>query len=586
MDKYECGFLDLRFKIKELFCKKNINNNIVIIDIDETTLNEELGQWPFPRTFYGEIIKTLTEDGAKVICIDILLSEPDRLDEKNDFLLSKTMEQTKNVILPVEFFIERKAIDQFNPSRGFISIEKLIFPLGILKNQARGLGFTNLSPDKDGIYRECKLTKKYNGKTYNSFSLEIVNTILNTTAEKEKNSIALKGKNKKNIPLNHKDKMFINYQGSYKTFKYISFKEVYNKNHRKKNPDFFKDKYVIIGSSAPGLADLKATPFTPAMPGVEIQANILNTILEENYIVQSSPTLDISLIFILSITGLIFIKFKPVWSIILAVSFMVTILIISIILFNYYNFLLTTVPILGTTGLTYISIISFRLINSERRKKKLRNIFQKYVSNQIVNSILKDLDNTSLALGGKRSKLTISFTDIRGFTPMSEKLTPEEVVNMLNEYFTSMTEIIFHHDGTIDKFMGDCIMSFWGAPLPHKDDALRAVKTALEMREALQKLTKKWEIEGKLPIAMGTGINTGEVVVGNIGSPERMEYTVIGDNVNLAQRLESNAAKGQILISEATYKEIKNNVVANALPPIKVKGKSKPITVYEVMGMK
>mgnify|MGYP000876399714 FL=1 len=317
----------------------------------------------------------------------------------------------------------------------------------------------------------------------------------------------------------------------------------------------------------------------------EIQATALNTILNRDYITQSSFSLDSILI----ITGAIITawfmsEFSPLWGTIIALSTEVIIIFISFILFLNNNFLLTTVPACTVIGTCYISIISYRLIIEERQKRKLKNIFQRYVSPQVVNLIINSSDRP--VLGGERKKMTVLFSDIRNFTPMSEKLKPEEVVNVLNEYFTSMAEIIFQHDGTIDKFIGDCIMAFWGAPIYHSDDALRAVKSALGMKKKLEALQKKWEKEGKPPVAVGIGINTGEVVVGNIGSPERMEYTTIGDEVNLASRLQSIAKEGQIFISSSTYREVCEEIEAKEMAPVKVKGKSEPVIFYEVTGIK
>jgi class 3 adenylate cyclase/HAMP domain-containing protein len=217
-------------------------------------------------------------------------------------------------------------------------------------------------------------------------------------------------------------------------------------------------------------------------------------------------------------------------------------------------------------------------------KEVLKGAFSKYVPKSVVERILQHQDG--LKLGGEKKTITIFFSDIRGFTPMSEALSAEEVVHILNEYFTAMTAIIFKHEGTLDKFMGDAIMAVWGAPIDMPDHAERAVMAAVEMSKKMQELQDKWRSEGKREVSIGIGINTGDVVVGNIGSMERMEYTAIGDNVNLTQRLESVAEKGQILISGATYERVKHRVVATMLDPIKVKGKAEKVIAYQVEGLK
>jgi len=224
------------------------------------------------------------------------------------------------------------------------------------------------------------------------------------------------------------------------------------------------------------------------------------------------------------------------------------------------------------------------MAKSLREKEVIKGAFSKYVTKNVMDRILEHPDG--LKLGGEKRVITIFFSDIRGFTPMSEVLTAEEVVHLLNEYFTAMTTIIFKYEGTIDKFMGDAIMAVYGAPIEMSDHAERAVLAAVEMSEKMKELQAKWKMEGKREVNIGIGINTGEVVVGNIGSNERMEYTSIGDNVNLTQRLESVAEKGQILISAATYERVKHKINARMLDPIKVKGKVDKVLAYSVEGLK
>jgi adenylate cyclase len=224
------------------------------------------------------------------------------------------------------------------------------------------------------------------------------------------------------------------------------------------------------------------------------------------------------------------------------------------------------------------------MAKSLREKEVIKGAFSKYVTKSVVDRILQHQDG--LKLGGEKKVVTVFFSDIRGFTPMSEALSAEEVVHILNEYFTAMTAIIFKYEGTLDKFMGDAIMAIYGAPIDLPDHAERAVLAAIEMSEKMKELQAKWRDEGKREVNIGIGINTGEVVVGNIGSHERMEYTAIGDNVNLTQRLESVAEKGQILISGATFERVKHKVNANMLDPIKVKGKAEKVIAYSVEGLK
>jgi len=246
--------------------------------------------------------------------------------------------------------------------------------------------------------------------------------------------------------------------------------------------------------------------------------------------------------------------------------------------------MLTT--IIGNAFFNASDLESSRKFSEEQllEKKKLTKIFSKYVSSQVVDELMKNPDSTQL--GGKKQKTTIMFSDIRGFTPMSEKMQPEEVVSMLNDYFSTMSGIIFNWNGTLDKYIGDAIMALYGAPIKGEDDELRAVTSAVEMQRKLKPLNDELEKGGKPRIGMGIGINTGEVVVGNIGSENRLEYTAIGDSVNLASRLCSVAKAGQVIISDSTYSFVKDFVEVNKLEPVQVKGKEQKIQIYEVLKLK
>jgi len=232
----------------------------------------------------------------------------------------------------------------------------------------------------------------------------------------------------------------------------------------------------------------------------------------------------------------------------------------------------------------YILITTWRFFTEEKEKRWLKKTFGQYLSPAVINEIMKSPD--ALALGGKRQEMTVLFSDIRGFTTISEASSPEEVVALLNEYLTKMTEIVFKYQGTLDKFIGDAVMAFWNAPVEQKDHPRRAVLCAIDMIEELKKLQVKWRAEGKPVLDIGIGVNTGDMVVGNMGSLERMDYTVIGDNVNLGSRLESlnKEFKTHIIISESTYNNVRDIVNARSLGSTKVKGKEKAVQIYGVEG--
>ena len=252
-------------------------------------------------------------------------------------------------------------------------------------------------------------------------------------------------------------------------------------------------------------------------------------------------------------------------------------------IFSHFNVWLNIIYPALTMITIYLGITVYRYITEEREKKKIRGAFQYYLTASVINEMLKD--PSKLKLGGDKKDLTVSFSDIRGFTTISEKLTPEELVHLLNEYLTAMTNVVFQYDGLLDKYMGDAVMAVFGAPLDQPDHALRACRTALGMMEELKKLQKKWAEEGKPVLDIGIGINSGDMVVGNMGSDMRFDYTVVGDMVNLGSRLEgTNKEYGtNIVISEYTYNDVKDVFFCRELDSVIVKGKKLPVKIYELL---
>jgi adenylate cyclase len=314
---------------------------------------------------------------------------------------------------------------------------------------------------------------------------------------------------------------------------------------------------------------------------VGVVAATFSNIVDRNLFIPSSPAVDLLIIISVGILITFFShRLKPLKAAILSIS-----AIVVWCVFSYFLFVKRiVVPVFypASTGFfTFLGMTIYRVVSEEKEKKFIKNMFQRYVSSQIVDELIKNPE--MLALGGQRRYLSVFFSDIRGFTSMSEKMQPEEIVKILNEYLTEMTDIIFRYRGTLDKFIGDAVMAIWGAPHYLKNHAELAIRAALEMQKKVAQLCEMWKQQNMKQIGIGMGINTGDVVCGNMGSATFSDYTVIGDNVNLAARLEENAKAGQILISQATFEEVSEIVKVRKMPPLKVKGKEKPIEVYEVL---
>lgn len=341
----------------------------------------------------------------------------------------------------------------------------------------------------------------------------------------------------------------------------------------------FANKLLIVGMFAKGLADEKPTPFG-LMFGPEIIANSVNTIIMNNFLNSAPVWLNILLLFgLVFLVTLISSRFPIIWSMILSLGIIVVYFFVNIVVFDLSNLILNfTVPVLAIV-LNFISIVVFRVMTEEREKRKIKNMFGKYVSPTVVEKILEHPPE----LGGVDKELTVLFSDIRGFTTLSERMTPQALVNHLNEYLTAMTNTILEYKGTLDKYVGDEIMCFWGAPLPQADHAILACKCAIKQMEVLHQLNRDWPTEKRLDI--GIGLNSGIMTVGNMGSMGRMNYTLTGDNVNLGARLEGTNKQytTNIIISEFTYGLVKNKVVVRELDNIRVKGKNKPVLIYELI---
>jgi adenylate cyclase len=337
---------------------------------------------------------------------------------------------------------------------------------------------------------------------------------------------------------------------------------------------------VMVGPFAKGMAaDEKPTPFG-LMYGVEMHANALNTILMGNFLHYASPVVNTLLLFlVVMLVSLMVSRLSTIWSLVVTLGAIIVYFFVYMLIFEFNDYILTfSAPAFGAF-LAFLAVVAYRTVFEERDKRRITAMFGKYVSPAVVDELLENPP----VLGGVDKELTVFFSDIRGFTTLSESLSPQELVNHLNLYLTAMTDLILDYKGTLDKYVGDEIMCFWGAPVPEEDHALLACKCAVRQMEVLGQMNKGWPPERRLDI--GIGLNTGIMTVGNMGSIGRMNYTLMGDNVNLGARLEGTNKQymSHIIMSESTYAQVKDKVVARELDNIRVKGKNKPVLIYELV---
>lgn len=579
---------------------------LCVVAIDEASL-EQLGRWPWPRTTLAQLLTTVAEAGARVIGLDVILAEPDQNSASDNILAAAV--QRAPVVLPAFFSFQEAQQGQTGiepatplPKFGFVRLRglehpSLLFPrprqvtepLPAFAAAARNLGHVNILPDADGTVRRETLVLSYRGRFYPSLALQIAKLALAVASEDM--LLDLQGSVQLGsvpIPLDVEGRMLFNFAGPGQTFPHYSAADVL----RGAIPaETFKDAIVLIGATAIGIFDLRVTPYSTVFPGVEIHATAIENILAQTFL-RRPPWMELvvfGLILLLpAALGILLGQLRPLGGGLVVAALLGGLFGLAQVLLVFEGLWFPVFYPMLVVAATYIPVTVHRALTEERQRLFIKRAFQQYVPEGVVSRILAD--PSVLRFGGERRELTIMFTDVRSFTTYSEQYQAELVVEILHEYLTQMVEIIFRNEGTLDKFIGDGVMAIFGAPVPQPDHAVRACKTALEMTEALQRLQHKWRQEGKEPLRIGIAVNTGEVIVGNLGSDQRFDYTVLGDPVNLAARLESlnkefPQASG-MLISEFTYEMARERIEARPLGEVMVRGKTRPVIVYELIGMK
>jgi len=599
---------------------KGIRNDIVIFGFDEKSLSE-IGQWPWKRSVYADFLDFLHSDAQNKpigVLIDVLFTETSSQDE--DASLTQALSEYRRTTVIDMFADVSNQIPNVSPEiqqriemmigRGVPSQDEYTQVVNIVTppikqiiesgvNIAPATSLYGINPriaakEADQTARRFAIVVKIDEEYYPSTVLWLAmmyynvdiddvevqmgsHVILhNATVPAEGSAPARKGE--VYIPIDSQGTLLINFYGRPGTFQVRSFSDVVNK---RVSTRYFKDKIILVGVYAEGLQDIHQTPYGP-MFGIEMIANTVTQLLNRDFIRFSRDYIDILLIvffglFVSYIVGRKSILYSYVATFVLAVVYFFLV----IFLFDQYRYVLNLSAPLITAIVTMFSMIVYRILTEEKEKKVIQNMFSNYVSKSIVDELLKHPEK--LELGGEDKEITVLFSDIRGFTTLSEKLTPQALVSHLNEYLSAMTDIIFNYEGTLDKYVGDEIMAFWNAPLEQKNHAELAARAALEMMKKLGELNIEWPEEKRLNI--GIGLNTGIMTVGNMGSKSRMDYTLMGDNVNLGARLEgTNKIYGtNIIVSEFTFEMIKDKFICRELDNIRVKGKHKPVKIFEIM---
>lgn len=558
--------IELQLQDRLLQQERDIDYRIAILAIDDESLHA-IGQWPWPRDVHAELVRQLDEANAAVVGFDItfpLASE----NPQDDAALLAAVEAADNVVLA-----RYGMFDKYS-QRGMIESIGLSDPFPALRDTGAALGHLNTFPDDDSVVRNALLRFSHQGEIIEHFSWVIAQKYAETMGQTLTFDEDV---------LNDIQQFHIQYAGGPNQFEVIPYSMVLSGDVP---ADYFEDRIVLVGPYTVGIKDDFLTPLDQkqTMYGVEIHANIIQNLLEGNFKKELSWQWNALILLIASVLAYFICRLtSPLVSLIALVALAAGFTYAATVLYDGGTIIALTY-VLGLLAALYIGAVAHNYLQELSERKRITSIFGRYVAPQVVNEILENGED-GLKLGGSRKDVTVLFVDIRGFTTLSESVEPEQIVEILNEYLDLTANCIFDYGGTLDKFIGDATMAIYNAPLPLEDHSIQAVRSAWAMKEKSIALEKKLEERFGKSVKFGIGIHTGPAVVGNIGSKTRMDYTVIGDTVNTAARLESNAKPGQIIISESIYEQVKDHVHVRSLGDIHVKGKVNGISIYEVVGI-
>lgn len=598
------------------------NPRVVIIDIDNASyslLQEKLGRWPWPRTVWTEVLRYVSRGQPSAIAVDIVFGGEDKSDAAVDPEFARVLRASGKTALAFTFLStqvnggdadnppERRELLESQASRqGFgprlpAQDWNPNLPLESLALGAAGLGSINSTPDDGGTIRRTPVQFQYGEAGYLTLGARAVQIASGShelfrwhrrNGFLGRSYVTFGGKQ---IPLDDQGRLLLLWRGdSLHAYPRVPLWEVICSIYPEQcpnaelryPPEYFRDKVVLLGASAAGSYEPRPTPMDAQAPGFMVHATLIDNLLSGEAL-RLAPywLLLLALLTLAALGGCLQLQFR---SIVPALSILAATLVfyfaIAVVAFQKFHFVFPVVAPGLALLFSYASAGISRYAITGRELRQTRGVLERYVAPQLVDYVMSNLGEFQLK--GDKRELTILISDVRNFTTMTEKSDPEELIALLDDYLAAMTEIIFKHNGIVDKFIGDGILAYWGAFTPGTNHAQEAALAALEMIERLKELNQKWASQGKQPIAIGIGVNTGTVVFGNIGKGKKIEFTVIGDAVNLAARLEGlNKEFGtSIVISEETRARLGANVDARTLGGVKVKGKTIETQVFELRG--
>ncbi len=603
---YRLKTLDLLFRHVPL---PKASPQVVVVTVDQPDLDFFKDQgvtWPWPRQLYAPIIDFCRRAKARAVIFDILFTEASSYGPQDDQRLAQAVAAAGNVVLP--FFLSRQEKAP-NPTEADLlakagltitgppppdlpQYRSLLSPIPSLLAGAQALGNVECRPDADGIYRRLPLVAPFKDRWLPPLAFAAW-LRLDAAAPLSFAPGALMV-NKHRLPLDDQGQLLLKFRGPSRSHLRFSaanlIKSEYQISHGLTPvyaPEVLTGKWVIIGLTAPGLMDLKASPVAAVYPGSEIHATLLDNLLQGDFL-QTAPRW-LWWAWTVALTGgmVLVVLFSPSLTGVLGGLVVFSLINLGLCIFAFMaGWYLDPVLPDESLSLGFALAAAYSYATEGRQKKAIRGMFGQYMSETVINHLLAHPEK--LKLGGERRRVTLFFSDLAGFTTLSERLEAETVVALLNDYLSRMTEIILAETGTLDKFEGDAIMAFWGAPLDQEDQAMRACRAALAQQAALTDLNRAFAEQNLPTLKVRIGLHTGDAIVGNLGSAKRFDYTVIGDTVNLASRLEGlNKFYGTaIMASEATVQECGDEMACRELDLVAVKGREMPVRVFEVMALK
>lgn len=609
----ELKWIDLMFELRG---PQSLEDSpIVLVAVSEQSDFELPVKFPYPTEYYARLIENLNRAGAAVIGIDIVFDKNDIYNPRNDTLFAEAIARYGNVVLAgdVRREVQRAAHAEL---RSTATGQQLVQPIPILRDaNPNQWGFVAVNRDRDGFLRRYPTVAPHFETNYYAFSLQVLKVYENIQESEIKleNSSFRFGRH--NIPLWDNRNFFINYAGYPGSFPEYNFSDVIDTEdfftlnededfqiNAFDDPDFgllyqdvFRDKIVLIGATMPELHDFYPTPFAPNgnMPGYESHANALQTVLSAKFITRPPLWLTFGSVMVAAILITLLMTFADFrLGTILWLGVLGGYIYATFYLFADWGLLIEMTGPSLAMFLGYGGSVGYRYITEQKEKQRIRNMFGTYVSPEVVNSIIAS--GQMPKLGGERSHITAFFSDIAGFSAFSEKLSPEELVELMNEYLSAMTDILIEEGGTLDKYIGDAIVAIFGAPVKLEHHGWHACVTAVRLIHRQAELRDKWKSEGaKWPevvhhMQTRIGLNSGEVITGNMGSQKRFNYTMMGDDVNLAARCESGAKSYGVFImltdtTRQLAEQYSDRLVFRELDKIVVKGRTKPVTMHELI---